>query len=297
MQKVVPFIWFEDQAKKAADWYVSIFPNSKIIGEVVLPNTPSGDTLVVYLELNKSEFQFMNGGKMYERNPSISYMVACKTKSEVDEIWYKLSIDSEIIMPLDSYPFSGRFGWLNDRFGVSWQILLDEGEDKIQEITPCLLFVGKVLSKAEEAMNMYCSVIKDSYLIPNHLYRYGKDEAPEIEGTIMYSRFKLSNSEFVIGDSAQPHEFQFNEMQSLVIRCTDQAEMDKVWEQLSYFPESEQCGWIKDKFGISWQIVTYGMEEMMLNATREQLDRVVEAFLPMKKLDIKKIQNAYEGNC
>lgn len=293
MQKIIPFIWFEDQAREAGDYYVSIFPNSRIISTSVLTGTPSGDTDIVSLSLNGLEFQFMSAGKLADRNPSFSYMVACKTSEEVDRLWFALIKGAEVLMPLDVYPFSKKYGWLKDKFGVSWQIMHDGGMD-VQRITPSLLFVGRVCGRAEEAMNLYCSIFNGE-ILPGSISRYGENQTPDKAGTLNYARFQMAGQEFVVMDSAQNHKFEFNEMQSFVARSVSQEEMDNVWDKLSYVPSAEQCGWLKDKFGLSWQMTTYSMEEMITTGTPAQIERIVQAFLPMKRLDINKIEQAFNG--
>lgn len=293
MQKIIPFIWFENQAREAVDLYVSVFPNSKIISSTVLPDTPSGDAEVISFVLNGTEFQCMNAGALKDRNPSFSYMVTCKTEQEVEMLWNALLEGAETMMSLDTYPFSKKYGWLKDRYGVSWQIMHDGGVE-VQRITPCLLFVGDVCGKAEEAMRMYCDIF-GGVLLPDHISRYTADQAPDVEGTLNYARFQINGQEFVFMDSAHNHKFRFNEMQSFAVRCADQTEMDTIWEKLSFVPESEQCGWLQDRFGVSWQMTTYRMEEMMTQGTREQLARVTQAFLPMKKLDLEVIEKAFRG--
>jgi predicted 3-demethylubiquinone-9 3-methyltransferase (glyoxalase superfamily) len=96
-------------------------------------------------------------------------------------------------------------------------------------------------------------------------------------------------------DSAHKHDFAFNEAVSLLVQCDSQAEIDDYWGKLSAVPEAEQCGWLKDKYGVSWQIAPTAMEEMMSQGTPEQIERVTQAFLPMKKFDLAKLQAAYEG--
>lgn len=295
MQKIIPFIWFENQAKEVAERYVSIFPNSRIISETVLPGTPSGDAYFVTLSLNGTEFQFSSTGPLADRNPSFSYMVACKSVEEVEKFWNELSSGADILMPLDAYPFSKKYGWLKDKYGVSWQIMHDDGGEVIQTITPCLMFTGVSYGKAEEAMNLYCSLFNGKVL-PGHISRYTNDQAPEVEGSIQYARFEIGGQEFVVMESALEHGFHFNEMQSLVVRSEDQKEMDRVWDALSADPQAEQCGWLKDAYGISWQMVTYRMEEMMTTGTKQQLERIVQAFLPMKRLDVAVIEKAFRGD-
>jgi predicted 3-demethylubiquinone-9 3-methyltransferase (glyoxalase superfamily) len=101
--------------------------------------------------------------------------------------------------------------------------------------------------------------------------------------------------EFAANDSAWDHKFAFNEAISFMVSCEDQAEIDYYWQKLSAVPEAEQCGWLKDKFGLSWQVTSREMDEMMALGTPEQIDRVTQAFLPMKKIDIAQVRAAYRG--
>ena len=295
MQKIIPFIWFETQALEAAQWYLKIFPESKIISNVKLPETPSGEANAIVLKLWGLEIQFLSAGKFFERNPSFSYIVACSTIEEVDNFWNRLSIGAEVLMPLGEYPFSKRYGWLKDKFGVSWQIMFDTR--RVQRITPSLMFTQEFAGKAEAAMNYYCEMFKahgkKSGILEGHFARWGANQPPEKEGTISYARFHLDGNELVVMDSANKHEFKFNEMQTLVLRCEDQKEIDYFWKKISFVPEAEQCGWAKDQFGVSWQVVPRVLEEMMAKSKPAQMKRVVEAFLPMKKFDLKKLEEAF----
>ena len=111
----------------------------------------------------------------------------------------------------------------------------------------------------------------------------------------MFTDFQLENQWFAAMDSAHEHTFMFNEAISLMVSCEDQAEIDYFWDKLSAVPEAEQCGWLKDRFGVSWQITSRQMNEMLSKGTPEQVNRVTQAFLPMKKFDVAKLQAAYEG--
>jgi predicted 3-demethylubiquinone-9 3-methyltransferase (glyoxalase superfamily) len=97
-------------------------------------------------------------------------------------------------------------------------------------------------------------------------------------------------------DSAQAHDFTFNEAISLMVNCNNQEEIDYYWGKLSAVPESEQCGWLKDSYGVSWQVVPAGLDDMLQNGTREQVDRVTEAFLQMKKFDLAELERAYAAS-
>ena len=291
--KIRPHLWYDTQAVEAAEYYTSTFPGSKVTDVSTLHNTPDGDTDVVSFELFGQPFQAISAGPHFRFNPSISFTVACDSEDEVDAYWARLSDGGDVLMPLDSYPFSKRYGWASDRYGLSWQIGLAD-EPGRQRVTPSLLFVGDVCGKAEEAIRLYTSLFPDSGLIFD--MRYGKGEEPEREGTLQYAAFTLAGQAFSAMDSAREHEFAFNEAISFMVRCEDQAEIDYYWTALSAVPESEQCGWLKDPFGVSWQITPAALDEMLSNGTPEQVDRVVQAFLPMKKLDVAALERAYEGS-
>ena len=117
---------------------------------------------------------------------------------------------------------------------------------------------------------------------------------PDKEGTVMFTDLMLEGEWFAAMDSAHDHRFSFNEAISLVVYCDTQDEIDAYWNKLSAVPEAEQCGWVKDRYGVSWQIIARAMDEMMKRGTREQVDRVTQAFLPMKTLNILKLREAYD---
>jgi predicted 3-demethylubiquinone-9 3-methyltransferase (glyoxalase superfamily) len=214
-------------------------------------------------------------------------------KDEVDAIWEKLSAGGKVLMPLDAYPFSERYGWIEDTYGLSWQVIYAGNTEIQQKITPVLMFVGTVCGKTEEAVTFYTSVFHHANTF--FLTRYGQGEELDQEGTVQYVAFTLEGMEFGSMDSARDHHFAFNEAISFLVPCETQAEIDYYWEKLSADPKAEQCGWLKDKFGLSWQIWPTAIGEMMKNGTREQIDRITQAFLPMKKFDLATLQRAYEG--
>jgi predicted 3-demethylubiquinone-9 3-methyltransferase (glyoxalase superfamily) len=155
------------------------------------------------------------------------------------------------------------------------------------------MFVGELAGRAEEAINHYLSVFKSSRM--GAMVRYGAGQEPDREGTVMFADFMLEGQWFAATDSAHEHNFAFNEAISFLVSCDTQEEIDYYWARLSAVPEAEQCGWLKDKFGVSWQISPAVLGEMITNGTREQIDRVTQAFLPMKKFDLPELQKAYEG--
>jgi len=292
-QKITPHLWFDKEAKEAAGLYAAVFPNSHITSLATLQDTPSGTVDVVSFKLLGQAFMAISAGPHFKFNPSISFHVWCKTKDEVDAIWEGLSEGGTVLMPLGEYPFSAKYGWVQDKYGLSWQVIFAGATEIKQRITPFLLFVGDVCGKAEEAVNFYASVFHEAKI--DSILRWGKNEEPEKVGTLKYVHFTLAGQEFGAMDSAHEHNFAFNEAISFMVYCETQEEIDYYWDKLSAVPEAEQCGWLKDKYGVSWQIVPTALDEMMQKGTQEQIARVTEAFLPMKKLVIAELQKAYEG--
>lgn len=294
MQKITTHLWFDKEAKEAAELYTSVFPDSKIKNTTQLHDTPSGTADIVTIDLAGQEFTLLSAGPLFKFNPSVSFLVACSSKEEVDALWAKLSSGGTSLMELGTYPFSEHYGWLQDKYYLSWQIMYMGDIPWNQKITPTLMFVGDVCGKAEEAMDFYASIFHDS-AVGDNMMRYGAGEEPDKEGTIKHAGFTLEGVAFAAMDSAHKHAFSFNEAISFIVHCKNQEEIDYYWEKLSAVPEAEQCGWIKDKYGLSWQIVPNDMDKMMANGSPEQMARVTEAFLKMKKFDIAKLQEAYEG--
>ncbi len=302
MRKITPHLWFDKEAREAAEFYASLFPNSKIKNISTLHSTPSGDCAIASFELSGQPFMAISAGPFFKFNPSVSFHFKCKTKDEVDAMWEKLSQGGKVLMPLDSYPFSERYGWLEDKYGLSWQLIF-VGETEIrQRITPMLLFVGKECGKTEEAINFYASVFKNSPSAEmtaetkaTILARYDKGEEPDKEGSVKYASFTLLGQEFVAMDSAHDHKFAFNEAISFIVPCENQDEIDYFWEKLSADPKAGQCGWLKDKYGLSWQITPTILSELLGGNDKARTARVTQAFLKMKKFDIPTLQRAYEG--
>lgn len=272
MQKITPHLWFDKEAKEAAEFYTSIFKDTKIMNTTTLHNTPSGSVDVVTIELSGQEFTLISAGPLFKFNPSVSFLVACKTKEEVDALWEKLSEAGSALMELGEYPFSEKYGWVQDKYGLSWQVMFMGDRTIKQKITPTLMFVGKQCGKAEEAINFYASVFHNAKV--GDILRYSKGEEPDKPGTIKHAAFILEGREFTAMDSAREHNFMFNEAISFMVHCHTQEEIDYYWRKLSADPGAEQCGWLKDK---------------------KKMARVIEAFLKMKKFDIAKLKEAYEG--
>ena len=294
MQKITPHLWFDNNAGEAARFYTSIFKNSKIKNMTTLHNTPSGTVEIYTVQLLGQEFTLISAGPYFKFTPAVSFFVGYSTKEEVDALWKNLLEGGSALMELGEYPFSEKYGWVQDRYGVSWQVMYMGDLNIKQKITPTLMFVGKQSGKAEEAINFYTSVFKDGQI--GGILRYGKGEEPDGEGTVKHAEFTLEGQEFAAMDSAHGHNFSFNEAISFMVHCDTQDEIDYYWDKLSADPMAEQCGWLKDKFDLLWQIVPTLMDEMLRDNDEKRVARVTEAFLKMKKLEIEELKKAYGVN-
>lgn len=273
-----PFIWLDNQAAEAADFYAATFPGARSLG---------GSPLVVSVKVGELKFSLLNGGPQFKVNPSISFFYNCGSEAEIDTLWETLSRGGSVLMPLDAYPFARRYGWVADKFGVNWQLIIPSAPPR-QKVFPSLMFTQARCGRAEEALRFYTSVFKDSSV--GTLSRYGAGQAPDKEGTLNYGEFSLGGQWFSVMDSAHDHKFTFSEGVSLYVACENQEEIDYFWSRLSEGGSEGQCGWLKDRFGVSWQVVPRVLEELMADPARSK--RVVDAFLKMKKFDIEALLRA-----
>lgn len=299
-KKITPHLWFDREAKEAAQFYCSFFPDSGIANITTLHNTPSGDCDVVSFRLSGQSFMAISAGPLFRFNPSVSFMInfnpAIDTNApkNLESMWEKLSEGGKPLMPLGEYPFSKLYGWIQDKYGLSWQLILSSSQEQPQpSIVPAMMFVGEVSGRAEEATDFYISVFNNSKR--GSIFRYPNGMEPEQEGTVMFTDFMIESQWFAAMDSAREHKFGFNEAISFMVNCDSQEEIDYYWKKLSFVPESEQCGWCKDKYGLSWQISPAILGTMFREGTGEQVESLTQVFLKMKKLEIEQLTRAYEG--
>jgi predicted 3-demethylubiquinone-9 3-methyltransferase (glyoxalase superfamily) len=299
-QKIVPCLWFDKEAQEAAGFYGAVFPDSRLERVTVLRNTPSGDVDLVWFTVGGQPFQAMSAGPVFRFTPAISFLVnfdpqrSRDARERLDATWARLSDGGKVLMPLDAYPFSPHYGWVQDRYGVSWQLILaDPAGEPRPFITPFLLFTGKRCGQAEEAGAFWRSLFDGSR--SGSLVRHPAGAEPDRAGTVLFSDFRVGDTWIAAMDSAFPHGFDFNEAISFVVPCRDQAEMDRLWTQLSAVPEAEACGWCKDRYGVSWQIVPAALDRMMASGDQARVDRVTQAVLGMKKLDLAALEAAFAG--
>jgi len=300
-QKITPHLWFDKEAKQAAEFYVAAFGgDSAVTSTNPITDTPSGEVELGSFRLLGYEFMALSAGPMFRINPSVSFIVNFDPSRQGDahtalhSLWEKLADGGRVLMPLDSYPFSECYGWLQDKYGVSWQLILTkpEGQER-PDIIPSLLFTRDACGKAEEAMTFYTSIFENSQ--QGLLVRYGSGQAPDEEGTVMFEDFSLQGQWFAGMDSARIHDVAFNEAISLLVSCDSQAEVDYFWTKLSAVPQAEQCGWLKDKYGLSWQITPKRMGEFLGGSDEKGRQRAMQAMLRMKKIDLAGLEAAYRG--
>lgn len=294
MQKIIPFLWFDNNAEEAVKFYTSVFKNSKTgfisrydETSAKVANRPVGSVLTIDFTLDGMEFGALNGGPIFKFNPAISFMVHCKNKDEVDYFWEKFSKGAKILMPLDKYPFSEWYGWLEDKFGLSWQFIVADSQSKI---VPSLMFTQKQAGKAKEAMDLYTSLINNSKI--DLLVPYEKSEK-EVLGAHKYAQFTLGKQNFIAMDSSMAHAFSFTHAISFLVNCDDQKEINYLSENLSNGGAQEPCGWLLDKYGVSWQIVPKNLRQMLQNSDSKKAKAVSSVLFTMQKLDVKKLTDAF----
>jgi predicted 3-demethylubiquinone-9 3-methyltransferase (glyoxalase superfamily) len=293
---VVPCLWFDDQAQQVAEFYTQTFPRGRMVAVSHYPKSadtpsgkPGGSVLTVEFELAGQRFTALNGGPQFVIGPNISFFAHVYSVRDADRLFAKLADGGIVLMPIDTYPWSERYGWVQDRFGVSWQVMMRQPGQSGATIVACLMFAGAVHGEAEQAMQTYARIFPDGRIVS--LERYADGEGPV--GTIKHGRFVIAGQEMVAMDSHVNHDAQFNEAVSLQVMCKDQQEIDRYWDALSEGGEKGPCGWLKDRFGVSWQIVPIGIDQWMASKDETAKDRAFAAMMKMTKLDIAVLEAAF----
>lgn len=303
-QKIVPNIWCQGTAEEAGAFYAAAFENSSFEVESRYPETGllefqqplAGQALTVGLFISGYRFTLINAGNEFSPNPSISFMLnfdpllfdsdAEQAKTSLNRLWEKLLDGGRALMPLGEYPFSAHYGWVEDRFGVSWQLILtDPAGDPRPFIMPSLMCDGVAQNRAAEAADRYVELFAPMFAEAGgagvgNRFPYGQPSGNASSDALAFGEFRLGEQWFVCNDNGSGVDHGFSCGVSLEVQCKDQAEIDHLWDGLSAVPEAEQCGWLADEFGVSWQIVPENMGELM------QHPGAFERMLQMKKLVI-----------
>jgi len=281
-ETITPCLWFDPAiagAQEAATLYCSVFSDAKITAQ---------SPIVTAISVSGQSFTLLDGGPMYKPNPSISFYYICETAQELDRIWKAFSKEGTIRMPVDAYPWSKKYGWITDKYGISWQLAVGKISDTGQKITPCLLFSGTQYGRAEEAITHYAGIFKNTTV--DGILRYGANELPDQEVNIKHAQITINNQKLILMESAGTHDFTFSEGISLTIHCETQEEIDYYWENLTEGGEESMCGWLKDKFGVSWQIIPTVLSSIM--GDPEKAGKAAQAFMAMRKFNIEQLVQA-----
>lgn len=280
---------FESGSAEAMKFYTSVFKNSKIVGADDAGATPPGGSF----EIDGFRFNTFDGGPHFKFSPAISFFHICDDENEIDELWNAIAEEGTVMMALDKYDWSERYGFIQDKFGVCWQLSLGNVSDVGQRTTPSFLFVGDQLGHGEEAVKLYTSIFDDSSI--DGILLYGDNEPPNEPGMVKHSQFALEGEKFMLMEDGGEHKFTFTEGISLMIACDDQAEVDDLWDKFTAEGDESQCGWVKDKFGVSWQITPTVLLELVSDPDRDKANKAIQAMLGMRKIDIQALKDAVEN--
>ncbi len=291
MQTVTPCIWCNGTADEAADFYTGVFPNSAIVqterypteGLLDFQEPLAGKTLTQLLDLNGYRMMLINAGDEFRPNPAISFFVNVDPgivddpRGFIDDLWAKLADGGVVLMPLDSYDHSQYYGWVADRFGVSWQIMLtNPGGEPRPFIVPDLMFCGPNQNRATEAVDTYVGLFRDARL--GARVRYPSAQGPVTTESVLFSDFTVQGEWLAAMDSGVEQDFTFTEGVSLMVAVDGQEEIDRLWAVLAH--EEQPCGWCRDEFGVSWQIVPDNLDDLL------RRPGAFEAFMGMTRIVI-----------
>lgn len=303
MQKITVNVWCDGTAEEAGRFYADVFPGGHTEVTSRYPETGlldfqqplAGKPLTVDVRIGAYRISLINAGPEFRPNPTVSFLLnfdplmfdgdPAAAREALDAVWARLSEGGEALMDIGEYPHSPRYGWVQDRFGVSWQLMLtDPAGDARPFVVPMVMFVGEQDGHAARAVEKYVHLLPDSRVATSLLYpdavevNDGRDNA---RGRVMFSDFQLCGQWFAAMDGGRDdHAFGFDCGMSLEVLCADQAEIDRYWNALSAVAEAEQCGWLADEFGLSWQITPERMGELM------EHPGAFERMLQMKKIVI-----------
>ena len=280
-QVITPAIWCDGTADEAAQFYTDVFRDASV--------TEQAPGLAATVSIHGFRLSLINGGNQYAPNPSISCILNFdpllfggeeQARAYLDELYERLSTGG-VLMELGEYPFSPRYAWVRDRFGMTWQLMLtDPDGDPRPFVIPSFMFGGTNHTHAEEATDAWIALFDNSRR--GALYRY-EEGGPLDAGTVMFTDFTLRGTWMAATDSGTFHDFTFTPGVSMIVSCRDQEEIDRYWAGLSAVPEAERCGWCVDRWGVSWQVVPYNIAELMADAaTRDKI-------LHMGKIDLAKL--------
>ena len=280
-QRIIPAIWCDAADDEAARFYADVFREGSVVEQA--------PGLAATVSIHGFRLSLINGGDQYAPNPSISCILNFdpllfggedQARAYLDELYERLS-SGGVLMELGEYPFSPRYAWVRDRFGMTWQLMLtDPAGEPRPFILPSFMFGGTNHANAEEATEAWIALFDDSRR--GVLYRY-EEGGPMAAGTVMFTDFTLRGTWMSARDSGASHDLTFTPGVSMIVSCQDQEEIDHYWTGLSAVPEAERCGWCVDRWGVSWQVVPHNIAELMADVA------VREKILQMGKIDLTRL--------
>ncbi len=301
-QKIACMLWFENQAEKAVEYYIELFPNSKIGFKTYQSSKDyqhihnhEKELLTIEFWLDGFHFIALNGGPKYSVNPSVSFYAAYENEFFIDEIWAKLADQGTVLLPFENHELSSKYGKLIDRFDVTWHFALAERKDiREDRITPYLTFINQQHGKASEAVDYYVSIFKNA--ARNESIYYTENDSPEISGNARNIHFTLENQHFMAMDSSIFHLYDFCEAVSFIIFCDNQEEIDYYQDKLCEGGEAQTGGWLKDRYGLSWQVIPKMFFEILYLQNPVLSQEILKAVMNMKKFsltELTRIKNLY----
>lgn len=272
---IYPCIWFDSKASEAFRFYVSLFPNSTITAE---------NPMVVKARLDGTEVMGLNGGPMFQPNGSISFMYVSPDKVLLKKLWEQLTAAGKVLMPLDNYPWSEYYGWVQDQYGANWQLYFGADEWRYDKIVPTLMFCGDHQGQCQQALDFYAKTFPQYK--SDGIMHYAEGE---MAGQIQHTQFTVNGRLLMAMDSGVPQTFSFTEGISIVLECDSQESIDYYWNAFTKEGEESMCGWCKDPYGVSWQVIPNNIGDLLFKSPDPQ--QAQQALMKMKKIDIEKLRN------
>lgn len=275
---IYPCVLFEREAADAGTFYADLYGGT----------ASSENPFVTMVDVFGQKLMLLNYGMPIDKTPALNLHLKIDDDAEVDRIFSALKEGGRELMPLGSYPWSPRYGWVNDRFGTSWQVYGTGGATQPQTLVPSLMFVGDKVGKCSEAMELYTSTFLNSR---------SNGAKKDDKGNVMHADFEIDGYHLYAMDSEGPHAFDFNNGVSMLVLTDDQAQTDHYWSSLLAGGGKEmQCGWLEDRYGVRWQIAPKAIIAMVGdNANPEKQQRAIAEMMKQIKLEIAPIEAAYNG--
>ncbi|MEB3222461.1 MAG: VOC family protein [Candidatus Sericytochromatia bacterium] len=292
MPSIAPCIWCPGNAELVAEFYTGLFVGGAIQHTSHYTSgmpLPAGTVLLVEFSIAGQTFQALNGEAPIPLTPSLSFFVEADTADELRRLFGPLVEGGEVLMPLDAYPWSPCYAWVRDRFGVSWQLRQVEAAPAGVRILPSLMYSDAQRGRARDAIALYTGLFPDSEVLAVEHHGEGGH-------LIALARLRLGPQPLVVMDSPIDHGFTFTEGLSLSVCCTDQAEVDRLWDVLTAGGRPGPCGWLQDRFGVSWQIVPAALIHLQRQGNEVANARMFQAMLGMGRLDLATLERAWHGD-